>query len=143
VSQVVALPYRDPFNTGRLRPYLLLHVVGPSGASGDLWGIVDSGADSTCLPLDFAPLMGYGPGDLEQQPFQQAGGTATCYIAKQSSVAWVVGLDDRPFNVQPTFIDGASSVLWGRQDFFMQFGITFDEANQHFSLTVSPTRGKE
>ena len=27
----------------------------------------------------------------------------------------------------PTFVDGAPSVLWGRADFFLEFGVVFDE----------------
>ena len=55
------LPYTDPFGTGSKRPYLVLHVTGPSGASGAIVGVVDSGADSTCLPFSYGSLMGYGP----------------------------------------------------------------------------------
>lgn len=130
------MAYSDPFGTGLARPYLAVHLVGPSGASGDVLGVVDSGADTTCLPLDFATLMGYTAADLRQELMTQAGGTMNGYIATSPSTAWVVGLEDRPFEIRPTFLDGAASVLWGRGDVFSQFGFAFDEADQHFSVIV-------
>ena len=36
----------------------------------------------------------------------------------------------------PTFVDGAPSVLWGRADFFLEFGVVFDDASQHLSLVI-------
>lgn len=136
MPDVLPLAYSDPFATGTLRTYLAVHLVGPNGAEGDVLGIVDSGADSTCLPRDFAALMGYAAGDLEEKPMVQAGGATTCWVPKQPSTAWVVGLEDRPFSFEPTFMDGALSVLWGRADLFQEFGIVSDEPSKHFSPIV-------
>jgi hypothetical protein len=130
------LRYTDPFGTGTARPYLVLRVVGPDGASESVPGVVDSGADNTCLPLGYAPLLGYGDEDLEQRPMTQASGTATCHVARRPSTAWVVGLEARPFEVRPTFIDHALNALWGRSGLFQAFAIVFDEPAQRFSLIV-------
>ena len=48
------------------------------------------------------------------------------------------GLEQLAFELWPTFIDGAPSVLFGRADLFTIFGVMFDEANLHFSLVIPP-----
>ena len=99
-------------------------------------GLVDSGADLTCLDLGFAALMGYTGQDLEEEQGVQAGGTMQLWKAKQPSRAIIVGLPQPVFDLWPTFVQGNQTPLWGRADFFRAFGIGFDESNQRFSLSV-------
>lgn len=69
MPEVLSLAYSEPFGFGIPRPYLVLHVTGPNGgASRDVPGLVDSGADATSLPLEYALLMGYGLNDLDVVP---------------------------------------------------------------------------
>lgn len=127
------VPYRDAFQNG-VRPYLTLHLTGPTGLSGDVVGLVDSGADRTCLPLGFATLMGYRAEDLEQEQGQQVSGTMDMWNARMPSPAYVVGLAEITFELWPSFVLG-DTVLWGRSDFFRAFVVGFDEPEQHFTLT--------
>lgn len=131
------LSYRNVFGTGE-RPYLAVHVTGLNGASGDIPGLIDSGADRTSLPMGFARLMGYDSSTLEQGKIGIADGSEVAVlVAKVPVQANVVGLPDPTFELCPTFVGGNNvHALWGRADVFMNFGIGFDETNQSFSLTV-------
>lgn len=129
------LPYSDAFGTGA-RPYLVLHVTAPSGKSGNIWGLIDSGADATSLPLGFASLMGYRPTDLDQREAQQVSGKIDVWVPREPCRAELVGLPDYSFDLTPTFVDGSTHALWGRADFFSAFGVEFDETARCFILTV-------
>ena len=118
-----------------VRPYLYLHVVGLSGASGDIPGIIDSGADTTCLPQGFAPLLGYEASDLEHQQGSQVGGALDMFLARKPVRAAIVDLEICEIDLWPTFVDG-DQVLWGRRDFFMAVNVTFFERQQSLSLTI-------
>ena len=136
MPETFPLAYSDPFNVGITRPYLWLHLTGPNGKSGDVIGVVDSGADVTSLPLDYASLMGYGTNDLDVVPFTQAGGGGTAYQARRPSTATVVGLPEVTYEFEPLFIDGAAMILWGRADLFAQVGVGFDQASETFTLVL-------
>jgi hypothetical protein len=116
------------------RPYLVLHVTGLNGESGDIIGIVDSGADITSLPLDYASLMGYAAADLRSESVEGVGGATSAFHATKPVLASVAGLDDSPFDLNPCFVDGNDMVLWGRSDFFKQFIVAFNENEQNFTI---------
>ena len=98
-------------------------------------GLVDSGADTSCFPDGFAPLMGFADSDLEQISGTQAGGATVFRRAKQPVEAWLPEMPGRRIKIQPTFT-GGSQALWGRGDFFAAFHVSFDEPGQ--SLEVVP-----
>ena len=129
------LGYSNPFANG-MRPYLVLHVTGPSGASGPIIGIVDSGADSTCLPFGYASLMGYGPGDLEHHPGMSAAGTMDTWLAKKPATAIVQGLQQPVFEIRPLFLKNSPTPLWGRADLFQTFVVSLDEVAQTFTIAT-------
>ncbi len=131
------LSYSDPFGTGVPRPYLVLYVTGPNGKSGAIPGVIDSGADMTCLPLGYASLMGYEAGsNLTLADGHQASGKMQVWAAESTTCeAHVVGLTDHVFELRPSFVEGNEIPLWGRGDFFLAFQPTFDEVAQEFSLT--------
>lgn len=128
------LNYRAVVPGGIERPLLALHVTGLNGASGDIIGIVDSGADVTSLPLDYASLMGYGPADLRAESVEGVGGATSAFHATRPVAAYVSGLDDMKFDLKPCFVDGNDMVLWGRSDFFVQFIVAFNEGEQNFTI---------
>lgn len=101
-----------------------------------MWGVVDSGADNTSLPLGFASLMGYDAKSLERREGVGAGGSIDTWIATSPSRAAVPGWEELGFEILPTFIDGGQMPLWGRQDLFMAFHVSFSEPNQEFTLTA-------
>jgi len=136
VAGTYTLPYRDAFQNGA-RPYLILHVTGPGGADGDIVGLIDSGADGTCLPAEYARLMGYAGADLEIRQGTQVGGTMDMWVARKPAVATVPGMPEAiQFELWPSFVQGSQTPLWGRGDFFMTFGVAFDEPAKEFALVV-------
>jgi len=127
------LTYSDPFGTGA-RPYLSLHLTGINGTSGNVVGLIDSGADMTQLPLGYASLMGYDNQTLEMTPVGTAG--ALTYVSKATVPCggFVVGLADVTVDLLPVFSASSPFVLWGRTDFMARFGVHFDERNRRFTL---------
>jgi hypothetical protein len=97
-------------------------------------GLVDSGADDSCFPDGYAPLMGFADSDLESFAGTQAGGEAIFRCAKQSVEAWLPEMPERRIKFQPTFIGGRQA-LWGRGDFFAAFRVSFDEPGESFEVT--------
>jgi hypothetical protein len=130
------LRYSDPFGSGA-RPYLALHVTGPSGANGPIVGLLDSGADSTCLPFGYASLMGYQAGDLERLTGMSASGAMDTWRAKKPASAVVVGMSAPTFEINPLFLPNSPNALWGRADLFRVFVVAFDEPNQTFTITTT------
>lgn len=130
----LTVAYRDLFKTGS-RPYLYLWVTGVNGRSGAIPGLVDSGADQVSLPDGFAPLMGYADGDLDEIDGTGADGSATWRRARQASSAYVPEMPAHVFSFVPIFTPG-DTALWGRQDFFATFAVSFDEPAQRFDLTA-------
>jgi hypothetical protein len=130
----LTLAYSNPYSTG-YRPYLALHVTGP-GASGAIVGLVDSGADRTCLPMGYATLMGYAADQLVLHQGQGVGGSLSLWEATTPATAIVAGLPHPEIELHPTFVEGGSTPLWGRGDFFATFGVSFDERAQQFTITV-------
>jgi hypothetical protein len=96
-------------------------------------GLVDSGADTSCFPDGFAPLMGFADSDLEQIPGTQAGGATVFRRANQPVEAWLPEMPGRRITIQPTFTGGRQA-LWGRGDFFVAFRVSFDELGQSFEV---------
>lgn len=115
------------------RPYLYMIVGGLNGRNGPVLGIVDSGADMTCFPDGYAPLMGFSDEDLEPLSANQAGGETTFRRAKHQIEIWLPEMPDVRVTLQPTFI-GGSLALWGRDDFFRAFRVLMDEPAQCFEL---------
>jgi hypothetical protein len=129
-----SLAYRAAFPGAPIRPNLTLHLTGPNGRSGEVTGVVDSGADQTSLPLGYASLMGYTGANLATDTAATAGGSTAVFVAQEPVHAYVVGLPAITFELFPMFAKGSSMVLWGREDFFTVFRVFFDEATQRFSL---------
>ena len=89
------LPYRDVLGHGH-RPYLALQITGVNGRSGAVWGLVDSGADSSCLPLDFARLMDYDGADpaVQDAPREEHHPRAGAWACRR--VAEALAMSDEP-----------------------------------------------
>jgi hypothetical protein len=132
VKQPFSIAYR-PFVDGDLpRPYLMMYVQGADGRGRTVTGIVDSGADSTSFPFDYAALFGYDATSLREEAFIHAGGAGIAYMALHPCKAHVPEIPDVVFDIYPQFIRGAQMVLWGRRDFMRTFDVTIQEADQRF-----------
>jgi len=127
------LPYTNPFSTGS-RPYLTLMLIGINQQRGNVIGLVDSGADTTQLPLGYASLMGYDQTTLSTSQIGTAGAVTQVFQAKQPCEAFVVGLAGVVFKLAPVFSPSSPYVLWGRSDFMAAFGVSIYEARQEFEL---------
>jgi len=133
-AQPLIVGYRNFAGDGA-RPYLVLHVTGPNGRSGPIWGLIDSGADCSSLPLGFASLMGYTPADLKADTGAQAGGSLPYHQALKPCHAYVPEVADLVMEMHPIFVDGSQSPLWGRRDFMRYYNVTIMETQQAFSIT--------
>jgi hypothetical protein len=127
------IKYR-PGPDNQLRPYLWLHLTGLNGRSGDVVGLIDTGADRTSLPADYASLMGYAAGDLQPVQVSQVQGTTNAWLAKRPVGAFVVGAPQITFPIEPLFVDGSLSVLWGRADLLSVFDLHLFEHRQEFAI---------
>jgi hypothetical protein len=135
----VEIGYSDPYSDGSERPYVLIHVNALDGPGGDVWGLLDTGADVTCLPLGYAALIGYTPEQLDTSIGGSAGGSMTIWSARVPIRAWLVGLEPQPFELWPTFTEGVDTPLWGRRDVLLKFPTLFDEAAKILTLYVDAT----
>lgn len=134
--QQFTIPYRRLPGDSEARPYLVLQVTGPNGRGGPIYGVVDSGADQTCLPFRFTALMGYTVGNMRREQGMSASGPMGMWVAEDASSAHVVGLDEVELDLWPTFLPEGHVALWGRADLFRQFGILFEEEDQRLSLLL-------
>lgn len=78
--------------------------------------------------------MGFADSDLESIAGTQATGAAVFRHAKQHVTAWLPEMPERRIQILPTFT-GGSQALWGRQDFFAAFRVSFDEPGKSFEVT--------
>lgn len=134
MAEPFVIGYRD-FGQGGARPYLVMLLNGVNGKSGTVWGLVDSGADRTSLPFEFASLMGYTGADLQQQQAIQVGGTVITYVAQKPCSAVVPEIPAVTVVVHPTFVQGSRTILWGRQDVMRSFDVSIMESRQCFSIS--------
>ncbi len=128
--------YRD-LGMGEPRPFLVLTVTGPSGATGSIAGLIDTGADGTVLPTGYAPLMGYSPADIAAEQGAGVGGSVTMHQATRPSKATIPEIPEFEFEINPCFVEGCQVALWGRKDLLRHFDVMIMERSQQFSLTRS------
>ena len=127
------LAYSSPFGDG-LRPYLVLTFTGVNGASGNVVGLLDTGADTTALPEGYAALMGYQASQLERREVGTAGGLGYGWQALVPCTASVVGIPALTLNLMPMFISSPTP-LWGRGDIMRLFALTIEDGAQRFTLS--------
>lgn len=121
---------------GHKRPYLEVHLTGPDGVAQPIIGVVDSGADYTCLPYEMLRLLGYeGRSMLRESGISQVSGALDALQSTVPIGACVAGLPEKRFELFPVFVQGARNVLWGRADFFKAFeSVGFLESEERFEL---------
>jgi hypothetical protein len=116
--------------------YLAMHVTGVNGASGQIVGLLDSGADTTALPMGYANLMGYTAAQLQRIEVGTAKGVGYGWRATVPCVATVAGATPPVLTVEllPTFVESATA-LWGRGDVMRMFALTIEDAREAFTLS--------
>ncbi len=130
----LVVPYRE-LGLGGARPYLFLHVTGLDGRGRMIPGLIDSGADSSVLPVGYAPIMGYSGTDLAVVQGSQVSGSVTLRRAITPATAYVPEFPDLAFDMSPFFVDGCQHALWGRADLMLHFDVTIMERLQQFLLS--------
>lgn len=131
----LSAPYRAGPD-GQLRPYLLLTLIGlEPDQEVEILGLVDTGADRSVLPIDYAEELGYTVDDLAAVDVSQVEGTASAWVAKRPCEAFVDGLPDIKFKIEPLFV-ASLNALWGRADLMMAFTVGVSEKARE--LTLAP-----
>jgi hypothetical protein len=137
MAKSLTVAYRE-LGLGELRPFLVLTVTGPDGdRKGPIAGLIDSGADGTVLPAGYASLMGYRAPDLIAEQGAQVGGSVTMLRATRPSRAFVPEIPDLAFEINPSFVHGCQTALWGRKDLLYSFDVHIMERKKQFTLTSS------
>lgn len=132
--EVYTYDYFPPAEDWQPCPMVPIGLKGPADPLV-VYGLADSGADSTALPLAEAPVLGI---DLEEDCRKATGGSANGpgdqYIYKGTLEAQV---EDIQFRITATFMD-TPVILLGQVDFFRRFHVTFDYRAQQISLRPYP-----
>ena len=136
--------YTTTFSTntkGKLtkRPMIELELIGKTETINVL-GLIDSGADTTMMNLEYAKALGIDFEKAVKKEFIGIGGTrVVTYI---SSVMLKVKHFDTPITTPVAFTDSLSvDVLLGQEDFFEFFRIKFEKDHDAFDLLLSPKVG--
>lgn len=71
--------------------------------------------------------------DLAPVDVSQVEGTASAWVAQKPCEAFIDGLPDIKFKIEPLFVAGLNA-LWGRADLMMNFTIGVSEKNRELTL---------
>ena len=98
-------------------------------------GLVDTGADRSVLPIDYAEELGYTVDDLAPVEVGQVEGSASAWLAQKPCGAIVDGLPELKFKITPLFV-ASLNALWGRADLMMAYTVSVSEKNQELTLQL-------
>jgi hypothetical protein len=119
---------------GQWRPYLLLTLTGVKPAAEiEILGLVDTGADRSVLPIDYAAELGYTVDELAAVEVGQVEGSASAWLAQRPCKASVDGIPEVEFEIAPLFV-ASLNILWGRADLMMSFTIGVSEKDKQLTL---------
>ena len=118
---------------GHPRPYLWVVVRGLNGEEIAIQGLVDSGADKSVLPREYAPLLGYSKAELRPETIDQVEGSAHGEDAQIPCKAHVRGAPQVTFSIRPLFVDTLDA-LWGRGDLMRAYVVSISERDSTLRL---------
>jgi len=120
------------------RPLVELELVG-NGQTICALGLIDSGADTTMMNLEYARVLGIDLTKATKKDFLGIGGTrVNCYL---SSVGMKLKYTDHTFTTVVAFTESPSvDILLGQEDFFECFRIKFEKDRDIFELSPVPQR---
>ena len=118
------------------RPLIELELVG-NGQTIHALGLIDSGADTTMMNLEYARVLGIDLKTANKKEFLGIGGTrVNCFL---SSVEMKLRHTDQTFTSTVAFTESPSvDILLGQEDFFECFRIKFEKDHDVFELSPSP-----
>lgn len=111
-------------------PVISLALRGPSRVDVPILGLVDSGADYSVLPLGLTSLLGIDIGQCQQIEGHSAGGHTDYFIWAKPLRTKLLGRD---IQLKATFGNTPVALL-GREDFFANFKVSFDQRKKRFRL---------
>lgn len=119
------------------RPIVELELIGKNESVSAL-GLIDSGADTTIVNIEYAKLLGFDLSKCVKKEFLGIGDSKiTTYI---SSLNMKIKHFDKIITTQVAFSDSKSvDILLGQEDFFECFRIKFEKDHDTFDLTLSPS----
>lgn len=118
---------------GHPRPYLWVVLRGLNGEEVAINGLIDSGADKSVLPREYAPILGYSEQNLQEEEIDQVEGFATGDDAQEPCEAYVRGAPSATFPIRPIFV-ATFDALWGRGDLMRAYIVSISERDQEFRL---------
>ena len=124
---MLTFPYRyKRIDYGQVFNPIVLLPIKASWGWQDLWFLVDSGADTTMIPLALAKKLGL--------PYQQTP-TKLFGIGSQALSAFpgeiILKLGNAEIRTRSYFVSTSdSTILLGRLDIFDRFSVTFDKRSQ-------------
>jgi Aspartyl protease len=99
--------------------------------------LVDSGADSSMFPLDWAARLGIDvQNDCVESENNTAGGKTKTYYYPPGIDAVVMG---QKTHLYATFGATLDILILGREDFFARFKVSFDQQAKTFTLEPYPS----
>ena len=120
------------------RPLIELELVG-NGQTIHALGLIDSGADTTMMNLEYARVLGIDLAGATKKEFLGIGGTrVACFLA---TVGMKLKYTDHTFSTMVAFTESPSvDILLGQEDFFECFRIKFEKDRDTFELSPVPQR---
>lgn len=117
------------------RPVVPVRFVNTRGVrhSLDLVMLVDSGADTCCLPIDTAQRLGIDVSLLEKRTSRGVSGTTPTYRCEDL----VMVLAGKIVRCPVHFIPGLTAFLLGREVVFDEFVFGFEQSAGHIHVRVS------
>ena len=97
-------------------------------------GLIDSGADESCFPVEYASTLGVELDECDESECRTAGGPTKQYKWDKPLEVQLQTLQNKRIKVGATFIKGLDITLLGRDDFFAVFKVDFDHRDQKFWL---------
>ncbi|MDO8569893.1 MAG: retropepsin-like aspartic protease [bacterium] len=120
------------------RPMLELEFIGKDGSKINAIGLVDSGADTTMLNIQYADFLGVKLDEKNTRNILGVGnGTVLVYVSTFRFK--IKQMEDKEIEVPAWYVDSNNvDILLGQEVFFEMFKIKFEK--DHDTFEVTPVR---
>ena len=120
------------------RPMLELEFVGKDGSKTNAIGLIDSGADTTILNIQYADFLGVKLDEKNTRNILGVGnGTVLVYVSTFRFK--IKQIEDKEIEVPAWYVDSNNvDILLGQETFFEMFKIKFEK--DHDTFEVTPVR---
>lgn len=116
------------------RPILNLEIMGKNGEKIEVVGVIDSGADTTTLNIQYADFLGVRLNPSTSQKIIGVGQEEVSVFRGEFAFT-IKGLDDHVVKVPAWYVDSKHvNILLGQEVFFEQFRIKFEKDHDTFEV---------